>query len=118
MFNGAGQNIGVGDAWRALELSGKLGNRVRIDHSTAASPNADFPPRRPAPAVKNNLAQRRRERCPWHGTSTALTAAGVADNGVGACGVAADRRLDPIQQGSDTADHIDAIFERSTTATG
>jgi serine protease len=86
---------GVPAAWQALQEAGKLGNRVKVlilDGGFVKS--ADIPPslvmmpsdgwgkQNPAVCTNNNP-------CPWHGTETLSTLAGVLDNGFGGAGVAA-----------------------------
>ncbi len=94
---GAGtQNIGVGEAWRALDLGGLLGNKVRV-----AVIDAGFAPSDDMPAAwehhPNSISETgftegdllcSGRPCPWHGTNVVSAAMGVADDGKGAAGPA------------------------------
>ena len=98
MDAGSTQDIGVVQAWRALELAGKLKNRVKIGIlDMGFQPNSDFPtgwvatsnvPLRLPIGTENLLGCSGGNPCPWHGTSVAEAAAGVADNNFGAAGPA------------------------------
>ncbi len=94
---GSSPNIGVTNAWQMLELTNKLNNKVKIailDGGFAG--NQDFPANWAAysifpgksPKNSTNLMSCGGNDCPWHGTAVAMAAAGVADNGFGAAGVA------------------------------
>lgn len=95
---GSAQNIGVTEAWRALELAGKLSNKVKIAIlDMGFQPNDDFPsgwtalsnvPLANPVGTENLLSCSGGNPCPWHGTSVAQAAAGVPDNGYGAAGPA------------------------------
>jgi serine protease len=95
---GGKQNIGVTEAWRALELAGKLQNKVKIAIlDMGFVPNADFPagwtatsnvPFRLPLGTENLLSCSEGNDCPWHGTNVAEAAAGVPENGFGAAGPA------------------------------
>lgn len=92
------QDIGVAEAWRALEAAGKISNRVKIGIlDMGFQPDADFPPGwfaisnvplRSAIGTPNLLSCSGGNDCPWHGTAVAHAAAGVADNNHGAAGSA------------------------------
>lgn len=94
---GGTQNIGVTEAWRALELAGKLQNKVKLAIlDMGFEPNADFPTGWQArsnvplknPIGTENLLSCGDSECPWHGTNVAEAAAGVPENGFGAAGPA------------------------------
>ncbi len=91
------QKIGVTEAWRALELAGKLQNKVKIAIlDMGFQPNADFPAGWTAssnvpfvtPIGTENLSSCGGSDCPWHGTNVAEAAAGVPENNFGAAGPA------------------------------
>jgi serine protease len=86
---------GVPAAWQALQEAGKLGNRVKVlildggfvkssdvPPSLVMMPSDGWGKKNPAACTNNNP-------CPWHGTETLSTLAGVLDNGFGGAGVAA-----------------------------
>ncbi len=84
--------VGVAEAWRALELAGRLGNRVPIAIVDGGfAPNADFPT---GPITVGSLNTENPARCtggtvcPWHGTQVLGAAMAVPDNGYGAAGTA------------------------------
>jgi hypothetical protein len=97
MSSGSTQDIGVTEAWRALELAGKLSNKVKIGIlDMGYQPDADFPPGWQAvsnipfvnPVGSKNLIGCGGSDCPWHGTNVAHAAAAVPDNAHGAAGPA------------------------------
>jgi serine protease len=83
------RQFGVGDAWRAMALSGKDANRVKLavlDNGFAPDPidlrdGADG-----ADGVRNPVKCSEGLACPWHGTGVVSAAAALIDNGVGAAG--------------------------------
>ena len=93
------QNIGVADAWRALDQVGRLSNKVVVavidggflqnddnpkdwDHHTNSIHAMD-----PYRAYENECGTNGAV-CPWHGTNVVGALMGVADNGYGAAGPA------------------------------
>ena len=93
---GSTQDIGVTEAWRALDIMGRLDNTVRFAVlDMGFSPDADFPEggtaicNGPFPDCigRENLMDCD-DPCPWHGTSVVGAAMGVADNSWGGAGVA------------------------------
>lgn len=95
---GGTQDIGVAEAWRALELAGKLGNKVKIAIlDMGFQPNNDFPsgwialsnvPLVNPIGTENLLSCSGGNPCPWHGTAVVHAAAGLPDNSYGAAGSA------------------------------
>ncbi|RIH86974.1 Subtilisin DY [Calidithermus terrae] len=95
---GSAQDIGVTEAWRALEMAGKLSNKVKIGVlDMGFQPDEDFPagwlaisnvPLVHPVGTENLLSCSGGNPCPWHGTAVAQAAAGVPDNGYGAAGPA------------------------------
>ncbi len=81
------QRTGVSEAWRLLDRSGKLGNRVKIavlDTGFAAS--SDYPP---GSMHISGVGDRSSDSVrPWHGTQVSQTVAGAVDNSFGVAGVA------------------------------
>lgn len=98
MNSGSTQDIGVAEAWRALELAGKLSNKVKIGIlDMGFQPNNDFPaswtaisnvPFKNPIGSRNLLSCSGGADCPWHGTAVAEAAAGLPDNSYGAAGPA------------------------------
>jgi serine protease len=98
MKAGGNQDIGVAEAWRALELAGKLSNKVKIAIlDMGFQPNNDFPSGWLATSnvpfvnpigTENLLSCSGGNPCPWHGTAVAHAAAGLPDNSYGAAGSA------------------------------
>lgn len=96
--SGSTQDIGVADAWRMLEVSGKLDNKVKIAILDGGFSNlVDIP--RPFLAISNvpffsamdqeNLSScSGGASCPWHGTNTASSAMAIPDDGIGGAGPA------------------------------
>lgn len=92
------QDIGVAEAWRVLDLAGRLSNKVRIAViDMGFQPNADTPPGWVAvsnvPFVdpigsENPFDCSSGNPCPWHGINVVHAAMAVADNGFGAAGPA------------------------------
>lgn len=94
---GGPQDIGVAAAWRALDLAGKLGNRVKVAVlDMGFRPDADMPSGWTAisnvpysdPVEDDNLLGCGNGDCPWHGTNVASAAMAVAGNGYGSAGPA------------------------------
>lgn len=94
---GGAQDIGVAEAWRLLDLAGKLDNKVKLAIlDMGFEPNDDFPAGWLAisnvpfvePIGTENLLSCGGGECPWHGTGVLSAAAAVADNGFGAAGPA------------------------------
>ncbi|GMV40979.1 MAG: hypothetical protein AMXMBFR64_26950 [Myxococcales bacterium] len=96
MRAGSTQNIGVTEAWRALILEEKLGNRVKLAVLDGGfAPDADFPPDYQADSViawksptnsTNPTWCSGGATCDYHGTSVMHTAAAQVDNGFGTAG--------------------------------
>ncbi len=92
MNRGSAQDIGVGDAWRALSAAGKLSNKVKIAVMDGGFvPSPDFPagydmlgPEN----VENPASCTAGSSCPWHATVVTGAAMGVPDNGYGVAGPA------------------------------
>jgi len=94
---GGAQDVGVTDAWIALERAGKLGNKVDIAIIDGGfADNDDFAGNLTAKSLVNgdgpldssNPSQCSGGPCPWHGSGAANTAAGLADNQFGGAGPA------------------------------
>lgn len=94
---GGVQDIGVAPAWRALDLAGKLGNRVTLAIlDMGFRPDADMPSGWLAisnvpfadPTQDDNLIGCGSSACPWHGTNVASAAMAVPGNGFGGAGPA------------------------------
>jgi len=94
---GSIQDIGVGEAWRAMEFSGKLDNKVKIAIlDMGFSFDTDFPSDRVAisnvPFVgalgTENLLSCSGAACPWHGTNVTSAAMAIPNNSYGAAGPA------------------------------
>jgi serine protease len=106
MRKGANQFIGVGEAWRYLESSGRLTNRVKI-----AIVDSGFAPGYPDFPVGTS-GDNASTATTWHGTAVAVTAAGVPDNNYGVAGSAgpiADLML--ITANKDMFSEIEAVYE-------
>ena len=106
MNTSAPLNIGVTEAWTALQKTGKLNNRIQIAIlDMGFAPDADFPPNLvafsnvpppgvsdfpPVPPLNNPslLGCSGLFDCPWHGTAVVDAAMGVANNNFGAAGPA------------------------------
>ena len=95
---GSTQDIGVTEAWWALDLAGKLDNKVKIAVlDMGFDPDDDFPGRQTYisnvpfifdPRGEENLLGCGGGDCPWHGTNVVGAAMGVPDNSFGAAGPA------------------------------
>lgn len=90
-------DIGVGEAWRALDIAGKLGNRVHLAIlDMGFQPDADTPSGWLAianvpfadPIGTENLIGCGSSPCPWHGTNAVSAAMARPGNGYGAAGPA------------------------------
>ena len=92
------QDIGVAEAWRALDLAGKLDNKIKIAIlDMGFAPDADFPddwlaisnvPFFPPTGKENFFDCAGGNPCPWHGTSVVSAAMAVPDNNYGSAGPA------------------------------
>src|SRR5690606_38826436 len=92
------QEFGVAEAWRALDLAGKLGDRVRLAVlDMGFQPDDDTPagwvaisnvPLTDAIGTENLLWCGGGADCPWHGQNVVSAAMAVADNGFGSAGSA------------------------------
>lgn len=84
----------VPEAWQALQAAGKLGNRVKIlilDGGFLKNPDVPVAmTMMPANGwgMMNPSTCTGGSPCPWHGTATMSTLAGVVDNGYGGAGTA------------------------------
>lgn len=93
---GSEQDIGVAEAWRALDHGGKLGNQVRLAIlDSGFQPDADTPPGWQAvsnipfrDAVGTTNLGFCPDPCDWHGTNVVSAAMAVADNDFGGAGPA------------------------------
>lgn len=91
------QEIGVAEAWRALDLAGKLGNRVKVAIlDMGFQPDADLKdglalsnvPLTDPIGTENLLSCSGGNSCPWHGTNVASAAMAIPDNQFGSAGSA------------------------------
>lgn len=92
------QDIGVAEAWRMLELAGRLDNRVKLaildmGFSNINDIRGEKVVISNVPFVENpmeveNLLGCGGGGCPWHGTNVASAAMGLADDGFGGAGPA------------------------------
>lgn len=92
------QEFGVAEAWRALDLAGKLGDRVKLAVlDMGFQPDDDTPagwvaisnvPLTDAIGTENLLWCGGGADCPWHGQNVVSAAMAVADNGFGSAGSA------------------------------
>jgi len=98
-------NHKVPEAWRALDLAGRLGNKIPmavIDGGFAV--DADWPAGYVGISVapfypwgsENPMSCSKGSYCPWHGTNVVSTAMGLVGNGFGAAGVAGPVAAAPI----------------------
>lgn len=116
MNRGSVQDIGVGDAWRALSAAGKLGNKVRISILDGGfAPNQDFPAGysvHGSTGVENPATCTGGTPCPWHGTMVTAAAMGVVNNGYGVAGPAGPVAQAIITQSpsSDILSYLEYIF--------
>jgi serine protease len=80
-----GVAIGVGEAWRDLEIAGRLDNKVTIAviDPGGSSPSDDFPAGTIGADGVSGVIEG-----PWHGHQVAATAAAVVDNDFGTAGTA------------------------------
>lgn len=95
---GSAQDIGVAEAWWALEATGRLGNRVPLAIlDMGFVPDADFPsgliarsnvPTFSALGTTNLVGCGSGNPCLFHGTNAVSAAMAVPDNDVGAAGPA------------------------------
>jgi subtilisin family serine protease len=89
---GGGQDIGVAEAWRVLELAGALDNRVRIAIvDSGFRLDEDTPPERVAVAVEPGvepIGTPGSPAYPWHGHHALNAAMALPDNGYGGAGPA------------------------------
>ena len=98
---GGDKDIGVTEAWRALDALDLLVPRSILIgildggfQTSEASPNPDFPPPlvRPDPSVDPytvvNPMDCGGSPCPYHGTNVLSTLMSIPDNGIGSAGVA------------------------------
>jgi hypothetical protein len=88
---GGNQDIGVGEAWRALEVSGRFKNKVDVlIVDSGFDPNPDFPSNSVTPSGTAGMPGPGNcgsaGACPFHGTDVALAGFAIADNGFGAAG--------------------------------
>ena len=100
------QNIGVGDAWRALDQVGRLKNKVKIAVIDGGFlPNDDNPNNftintnsiwAQDPNHKNDMECAKGFVCDWHGTNVVGTLMGVPGNIYGAAGPAGPVATNPI----------------------
>lgn len=105
IMRGGNQHIGVDDAWRALDETGRLSNelspagaRVRVAVIDGGFLHSDDNPsdwthhtnsiHAMDPYRQNELECTNGTPCPWHGTNVVGTLMGVANNGFGAVGPA------------------------------
>ncbi len=91
------QDIGVAEAWRALDLAGKLNNKVKLAVlDMGFQPDTDWPSGYQAisnvpvvvPTGTENLLSCGNSDCPWHGTNVLSAAMAVPDNDFGSAGSA------------------------------
>ncbi len=91
------QDIGVAEAWRALDLAGKLNNKVKLAVlDMGFQPDTDWPSGYEAisnvpvvvPIGTENLLSCGDLDCPWHGTNVVSAAMAVPDNSFGSAGPA------------------------------
>ncbi len=90
------QDIGVAEAWRALDIAGKLNNRVKLAVlDMGFQPDADWPsgyfamgnvPLVNPIGTDNLLSCSGGNECPWHGTQVVSAAMATADNNYGSAG--------------------------------
>jgi serine protease len=106
--------IGTGDAWRALNIAGKLGNRVKvavIDYGFAMTTDLS-PGSTGADGVENPASCTAGSSCKWHGSEVASAAGAMVNNRLGATGSGgpvADVKM--IRADFTTFAAIDAIYE-------
>ncbi|MCA9184671.1 MAG: S8 family serine peptidase [Pirellulaceae bacterium] len=94
---GSNQDIGVPEAWKALEAAGQLHRTVNLavldmgfvasaDDAPGAVNHSTVP--FASPLNTSNLIGCNGGPCPWHGTNVLSTAAAMPDNGLGSAGTA------------------------------
>lgn len=97
MRRGGAQDIGVAEAWRILEATGRFANRSKVVVADGGfRPNDDFPPihrvvragslREPNPDPTACGGDTFTATCTWHGTHVTVTGFGLPDNAFGAAG--------------------------------
>jgi hypothetical protein len=122
MKKGGNQDIGVVDAWRALERAGKINaggtstGAIRlavIDGGFFPGSNADFDlfTADGDEINKVNDATCGGNTCPYHGTNVAMAAAARADNNTGAAGPAGPVARLMLYRKTALATGADAIWE-------
>lgn len=95
---GGVQNIGVTEAWRLLERTGRFNNKVKIAVIDGGfADGSDYPPQRwhsnaslegVNPRGPNPVACTGGAPCPWHGINVVEACMGQLDNNYGAAGPA------------------------------
>jgi hypothetical protein len=115
MNSGSEQDIGVGAAWQALAIRGRLGNRVKIMVVDGGFRlNADLPDSRAhygADWGTRNPGACGGRPCPWHGTDVIGAAMGRIDNRFGIAGPAGPvANLIALQTPSDLFGLFEYIF--------
>jgi hypothetical protein len=100
MMGGGPQNIGVGEAWRALSLAGLLDkwvaiavidggfSNLAIDNPTDVGYLNAVNPLEPDVYPANTVPCTNGSACPWHGANVVSAAMGPADDAKGAAGPA------------------------------
>lgn len=100
MQTGGPQNIGVGEAWRALSLADLLGNEVSlavidggfsnlaVDNPTETAYLNTVNPTEPNVYPSNGVPCSNGVACPWHGANVVSAAMGPADDAKGSAGPA------------------------------
>ncbi len=91
LADGSIQDIATTEAWRALEIAGKLHNRVKVavlDQGFQTSPDwpSDWQAISNVPFVDAIGSSSWESDKPWHGTQVMSALAAVPDNGFGAAG--------------------------------
>jgi subtilisin family serine protease len=93
MAGGTAQDIGVIEAWRVLEQTGRLNNQVLMAIADGGFADMEHLPAQ-REAVRGAWGQPNpwgcgpNNPCPWHGTDVAAAATGVPDDDLGAAGPA------------------------------
>ncbi|MEO1170592.1 MAG: S8 family serine peptidase, partial [Myxococcota bacterium] len=92
MNRGSAQDIGTAEAWTLMDSEGLLSSRpVQLGIADGGFiVNDDFPPTVVAGSerIPNPSTCTAGTACPWHGVTTAMTAAALPDNGIGVAGPA------------------------------
>jgi subtilisin family serine protease len=121
MKEGGPQDIGVTKAWTALSLAGRFGNKIPIAILDGGFlTNTDLPDTLNLGGwnVSNPSNCTGGSACPWHGTGTAMTAFGQADNGFGIAGVASPVARRIVVQGKfDAWSAMAQVIAMSLTST-